>query len=788
MLSARHRLRRRFENIAIPVAAALMCSYLFILIGATYVGQQQLTRSVTDQLRLNLEKRSNALSYFFSERRDDIATLSQDKTIHTFFANQALGMSMEYGLRASLLSVQETLDDYVGHKQIGGAPVFQYLAFYDKSGEPLALTSGSIEDQSFLHGLLVSEDSVGSISVRNLNGSTGVFAVTSVSHKNVRVGTLIGRIETSSAFRHLVSSISDDHSSALFLYSETSRQRIDRVGMLPDIRLAERLDQFVRSNGKTVDLGDKLIGIKVNVTGEPFSLVGVYSPKKIPGQLASPFFVAALVGLAVPVLWGVGFLISLNNRNLVLNTRITESQKQEDLLMVKNQRLASEIKKRLEYERKLAYQANYDSLTHLPNRQLALDRLAQALKRARRDDNLVLLMFLDLDHFKQVNDTLGHASGDLLLIEAAQRLKYALRDSDTVARLGGDEFVVICADLQSREGADKLAQELLDAFSAPFRIHGREFFISASIGMAFYPDDGEESELLLKNADLALYQAKYGGRAGYSFFNNQMDQAANQRLAMESHLRHAIERDELYVLYQPIVELETGSMVAVEALLRWNNPKLGNVPPDEFIPLAEETGFIHEMGEWVFKQACKDAAEWQRNRPIRLAVNISPRQFNSPARFVETVLGTLEQTGLPPSQLELEITEGALLIDMPEVSRLLEEFESMGIRLSIDDFGTGYSALSYLQRFPFDVLKIDRSFIQDVLSNHLTSTLARAILAMAQALDLEVIGEGVETEEQAKYLREVGCDLAQGYLFSKPVDRSMVSSMLRSSNIALVAS
>jgi diguanylate cyclase (GGDEF)-like protein len=782
------KLSRRYEKIAIPIAAVLMCSYLFVLIGTTYFGQQQLTASVTDQLRLGLEKRANALSYFFSERRDDLLTLSQAKAVQAFFANQALGMSMEYGLRASLLSVQKGLEAATSQKRIGDEPVFRYLAFYDHAGEPLVSTPQSTEDHPYLDVLLKSNEKNVSISVQNVGGTPSVFALSRVNFKNRWVGTLIGRIETDAAFNKLVSTTLDTDSSGLFLYCSQGFRQVNRVGMLPDDKLAGELSRFVHSENDSIRLQGGLIALKVAVTDEPFSLIGVFAPQKIPGQLASPLFVAALIGLAIPVLLGVGFLIRLNNSNLVLSTRVNESQKQEGLLTTQNRRLASEIKKRLEYERKLAYQANYDPLTHLPNRQLALDRLTQALKRARRDGNLVLLMFLDLDHFKQVNDTVGHAAGDQLLVEAADRLKHALRDSDTVARLGGDEFVVICADLQNRDGAELLAEGVLGSLSAPFSIQNREFFVTASIGMAFYPDDGEESQSLLKNADLALYQAKDAGRAGYKFFTSKMDQAANKRLTMESYLRHAIERDELYVRYQPIVHLDTGDMVGVEALLRWHNPKLGEVYPDQFIPLAEETGLIHEMGEWVFRQACKDAIVWQHKRPLRLAINISPRQFSSPARFVETVLDTLEETGMPPSLLELEITEGALLIDLPEVTRLLEEFESLGMRLSIDDFGTGYSALGYLQRFPFDVLKIDRSFIQDVLSNPLTSALAKAIVAMAKALKLEVIGEGVETDEQAEYLRKIGCDLAQGYLFSKPVDKATIDTMLDTPTVARAAS
>lgn len=487
------------------------------------------------------------------------------------------------------------------------------------------------------------------------------------------------------------------------------------------------------------------------------------------GFLTSPLFLGALTLTTLPLLVGVIYLLKLNNRNQVLLNRFQVTSQQREILNQQNERLQTEINKRVESEQQLAHQANYDQLTGLPNRNLALDRLTQAIKWAKRDGRTVLTMFLDLDRFKQVNDSLGHSAGDELLREAAQRLQSSVRDSDTVSRLGGDEFLVICPEMSEPADWEHCATQMLKVLSAPFFVGDHEFFIGASIGVAAYPHGGKEPQKLLKNADIAMYAAKDQGRNRYCYYDPSMDAAAIEGVRLENNLRHALQRDEFRLVFQPIVAIGSGRIVAVEALLRWTNKELGDVPPDKFIPVAEETGLIHEIGEWLLTEACRAIAGMQQDQRFRIAINLSSKQFSRPGRLLECVLFALRQSGLMPNQLELEITESILIDDRPEITDLINQLDRIGVRLSLDDFGTGYSALNYLQRFPFDVLKIDRSFISQVPASKANSSLIRAIIAMAHALDLEVVAEGLETREQAGFLLVYHCEYGQGYLYSQPM-------------------
>ncbi len=432
--------------------------------------------------------------------------------------------------------------------------------------------------------------------------------------------------------------------------------------------------------------------------------------------------------------------------------------------------ICNDISLRKEQEQRILYQASFDSLTDLPNRSLARDRLSQELLSARRRNRKVALMFVDLDEFKAVNDTLGHEYGDQLLVEAASRLRGAVRAKDTVARFGGDEFLVIMGELDSLNAAETVAQKIVDVFKAPFVIERRDLITTASIGIAIFPDDGEENQVLLRQADAAMYQAKARGRDGYCFYNHSMNESAEQRLFMEGLLRKALVREQLELHYQPLIDGDTGAVVGAEALLRWHSPELGSVPPDRFIPLAEATGLIVPIGEWVIEQACHQAMAWLSpdHSDFRVAVNVSPRQFQSGA-LVETVARVLSETGLPAHCLEIEITEGVLLKKRSRTGIILNRLKAMGVRLSIDDFGTGYSSLAYLEHFPFDTLKIDRSFVGGIIDNAQRMTLVNTIILMAHGLGLEVIAEGVETTEEADYLMARGCNLLQGYLFGRPL-------------------
>jgi diguanylate cyclase (GGDEF)-like protein/PAS domain S-box-containing protein len=428
---------------------------------------------------------------------------------------------------------------------------------------------------------------------------------------------------------------------------------------------------------------------------------------------------------------------------------------------------------RKEYEQKLLYQANYDYLTGLPNRVLANDRIVQALAYSRRDQRSLALIFIDLDNFKKVNDSLGHSIGDSLLVKVASRLKGVLREEDTVARLGGDEFLVIAPNVSGQNEAGVLCRKLIKALQEPVVLDEREIYTSASLGISMFPVDGQDAQVLLRNADAAMYKAKESGRNTFRFFTPSMNEDALRRLEIESRLRHALKNGELSLHYQPLLDTKTGSLVGAEALLRWNNPILGRVPPDKFIPLAENIGVIQKVGQWVLMNACCQAAEWNRNSatPIRMAVNISPIQFKNGMLFPD-VKQALMESGLAPELLELELTEGILMEDELDKEEILKNLDNLGVTLVLDDFGTGYSSLSYLRRFPFDALKIDRSFVRDITSDPDDAELTRTIIDMSHNLNLRVIGEGVETTQQWQFLRERGCDLVQGYLFSPPVPAS----------------
>ncbi len=426
--------------------------------------------------------------------------------------------------------------------------------------------------------------------------------------------------------------------------------------------------------------------------------------------------------------------------------------------------------------------AHFDTLTGLPNRRMFKDRAEQALLHARQKDTLFAICFIDLDEFKRVNDTLGHSVGDELLCEVTKRLVGIVRLSDSVsrvganegqmgvARLGGDEFTLLLTDISDAFDADRVARRVLQVLRGPFQVAGRELFITASLGIAIYPFDGDDVETLLQRADTAMYCAKEVGRNNYKFFSASMNEESARKLDLEERLRGAMSRDELSVHYQPVRNVETGRVVAAEALVRWNDADLGSVSPEEFIPIAEDAGLIGSIGEWVLRTACAQSRAWQAAGfvPIRMAVNVSGHQARKRG-FVEIVARTLRETGLSAEHLELEITESTIMQDDEFIDDAFEALSDMGISLALDDFGTGYSSLTYLRRFPISRVKVDRSFVEGIPSNTGNLAVSTAIISMAHSLMISVVAEGVETEEQARTLHELRCEELQGFLFSPPV-------------------
>jgi diguanylate cyclase (GGDEF)-like protein/PAS domain S-box-containing protein len=442
--------------------------------------------------------------------------------------------------------------------------------------------------------------------------------------------------------------------------------------------------------------------------------------------------------------------------------------------------LQEDITQQKEQEQRLIHQAFYDSLTGLPNRALVLDRLDLMLSEAQRNNYLIAVMFLDLDDFKKVNDTLGHEEGDKLLIQAAKRLQESVREGDTVGRFGGDEFVVLLSTLERANDTQPIALNLLKRFRDVFRSNGRDIILTASLGISLYPNDGLTPSVLLRNADSAMYYSKGLGRNTYSYFAYSMNKEVSRRLILEEQMHGAVNRGEFSISYQPKVEVSSRNIIGVEALLRWNNSELGTVAPEEFIPIAEQNGLIVPIGQYVLSEAMSMALEWLAisNLGFNIAINLSPRQFRDP-HLISSILGVLNNAMLPGDVLELEITEGALMNAHNHVNESLTLLTDLGITIAMDDFGTGYSSLSYLRRYPFDVLKIDRSFIDDIVVDQGDRELIVAAIAMAHGMGLKVVAEGVETDQQLDILSEYQCDIVQGFLFRQPVTANEITRMLK---------
>ncbi len=435
-------------------------------------------------------------------------------------------------------------------------------------------------------------------------------------------------------------------------------------------------------------------------------------------------------------------------------------------------------------QQRIQHLAYHDNLTGLPNRSLLQDRLAHAIARAERSRRKVAVLFIDLDNFKNINDTLGHDVGDELLRQVARRLSDCVRIEDTIARQGGDEFIVLLDSLEDGRAASLVAQKVLNALRQPFPLGATEQHVSGSVGIAVYPEDGRDAQTLMKNADTAMFHGKSLGKNTYQYFTSQMNIAVKRRMTLESALRRAVMQKDFVLHYQPQINLETGEVIAVEALVRWKTEDSGTVMPGDFIPLAEETGLINEIGEWVLREGCRQAKEWQDQglAPRRMAVNLSARQFTDRG-FLDMVTRVLADTRLDPASLELEITESQVMRQTEGVITLLNRLSKMGVQLAIDDFGTGYSSLSYLKRLPIQKLKIDQSFIRDITVDPNDTAIVVAIINMARSLDLETIAEGVETAGQLALLRSKGCRIGQGFFFAAPLAAQALYPLLRRNNL-----
>ena len=470
----------------------------------------------------------------------------------------------------------------------------------------------------------------------------------------------------------------------------------------------------------------------------------------------------------------------------MFRTPIEDIEFNESVMHIFAARTSAEIE-RTQTEKRIKHMAYYDGLTRLPNRVYLHDRLQQAIAHAQRNQTRLAVMILDLDHFKKINDSLGHPVGDSLLIEVAHRLKQCIRKEDTVARLGGDEFIILQADFENREAAinhiSHSARQLHDSLKEHYSIDGHTLMITTSCGIAIYPDDGDSSEQLIKHSDTALYKAKANGRDSYQFFSSEMNAAAVERLEMESAIHRAINHHEFEVVYQPKVSITDNRIIGAEALLRWYNPERGFIPPDSFIPIADETGQIIQLGEFILQQACEQTSRfWCNNSNChelnRLSINVSPRQFKQD-NFIDRLQEILQQYQTQPGCIELEVTENILIEDTIKVSKKLQALKDLGIRISIDDFGTGYASLRYLQQLPIDMIKIDRSFVTHINDNQGDLAIVKTIITMARNLDIDIIAEGVETAQQLQQLEQLGCPFYQGFYFSKPLSSDEFYALLQ---------
>ncbi|MBJ6137635.1 bifunctional diguanylate cyclase/phosphodiesterase [Marinobacter litoralis] len=492
-------------------------------------------------------------------------------------------------------------------------------------------------------------------------------------------------------------------------------------------------------------------------------IVGKHMVDFLPEEVSAKFKVSIAKAIAEGGVLSLEYYLDLPIGRIYFEARLSHLSGQKQIVVI-----ARDITEAHEAAELIRKQAYFDSLTSIPNRLLSLDRLSQMVKEMDRSGEKAAVVFLDIDDFKKINDSLGHEVGDKVLVEAANRLSSVVRDSDTVGRLGGDEFIVLLGALAESFDAVGTVEKLLGAFREPFTIDGRELILTTSIGVAVFPDNGECATDLLRNADAAMYQSKEAGRNTYSFFTKQMNAMILHRLEIEEQLYGALERGEFEVCFQPKINLRSGQIMGAEALLRWHSSVMGTIAPDEFIPIAEQTGLIVPIGKYVLAQSLACLKSWGDGQDYTMAVNLSPRQFRDPD-FIEFVKTSLNASGVAPDRLEFEITEGVLLIGQGCVDDILKGLHGLGVKLSMDDFGTGYSSLSYLRQYDFDLLKIDRSFVAGITTIKEDRDLVTATIAMAHSLNLQVVAEGVETGDQLDLLHKLGCDVAQGYHFSKPI-------------------
>jgi len=751
---------------AFITAGIVLAGYLMLILTVINLGQDKLKESQYSELQLKVAGYADTLSYFFSVSQDNMLVLSQDKTMSTFFHNRSSGMSMAYGLGSSLFKLERLIEQLCSERTINETPIFKRISLINLDGSLIV----DNHETPFNLGTINIEQVINKnhlVHIENLDNQITIKLLQLVYLNGDPIAVIVAQISNPVIIQQLTSQE--------YLGSASHLELTSDVG---NIFIWDSLTNNISSKAGKYIAYKRALFLEAPIKTTPLTLNGWFQPVNEQALFTSHWFVVVISLLAIPVFCGLYFLIRIEHDNTVLQTEISSSHQQQQHLTVHNYQLEKEVSKRKASEKVLEYQATHDSLTDLANRSFSLTQLLHAIEVSKRNHTKILVMYIDLDNFKQINDTLGHNSGDQVLVESSKRLLAAVRKTDTVARLGGDEFLVVLPELQNNNQAIMLAGKILDLFEKPFQLQGQEFFTSTSIGLSIYPQDGESPEDLLKCADMALYRVKDAGRNSFSFYNASMNADVIRNVAVNHRLRYALENNKLEMYYQPLVDLKTGKIIGAEALMRWTDEELGFVPPDEFIRLAERNGLIHPLGEFALSKACQQVASWQAISPIQIAVNFSSIQFRDCNALLSQIKNILHETGLPSEKLDVEVTESLLINQEDELSEMLTELRNLSIQLSIDDFGTGYSALSYLQKYAFSKLKIDRAFVMNLENNEADRSLVTAIIAMAKALNMRVVAEGIELQAQADFLQQLNCEYGQGYLFSKPLPAAKFEKLL----------
>ncbi|HCH0917328.1 TPA: bifunctional diguanylate cyclase/phosphodiesterase [Vibrio parahaemolyticus] len=746
----------------ITISAIIVSIYLAILIVVTSLGQNKLKDSQYRELDLKVKSYASTLDNLFTIASEDVDNLSSDKTVQTFFANLASGMSMEYGLGASLINLKRRFDEKIDGKLINSSNIYNGLTLVGSDGTTIVTTGPKDLKPMDIHDLMTQHGHPEEVCATRDGDNIRIQVIKQVKFSGKPVAFLIADINKDIVIEQLTNQEHEDSYSRMVL-------KIKDVEMVVWDSITKNSTTNADENHFLSKVLDGKIYFEVPVEQHHFKLMAWFEPLNERDIFTSRLFIVGLSILAVMIVIALCYAFVANNNKLELKIKLEEEKKRKDILSQQNLKLTKEIERRKASEKELAFQAKYDTLTELPNRSYGSERLALELIRASRTGSKVLVMFIDLDHFKQINDSMGHFVGDEILKLSAQRLQNVARKTDLLARIGGDEFLLVIPDLPDNDTAKRVASSVLSAFSEPFVWNNHEFFLTGSVGMSVFPDDGDNAEQLLACADMAMYRVKQDGRDAFCFYNHNMNQDLQRYLDLESRLRNAISNQLLEMYYQPIIELKSGKIVGAEALMRWNDEKFGFVNPEEFISIAEKNGLIHQLGEFAIQQACSQAAQWQSISPLFVSVNFSSVQFRYCDRLLAFIRQSLEESGLPAEQFDVEVTESLLFNHDDELVDMLDNLRALGTKLTIDDFGTGYSALSYLQKFPFDRLKIDRSFMQNVFENDSDRELVNVIIAMAKALRLKIVAEGIEEQRHVDYLNELNCEFGQGFHYSRPV-------------------